>query len=114
MSNPEEVESKIPIIYHDYNEGIDFYFLDDFNKIGCKCPKCLSETDLEYCQGCNGCYCGKEYHEFCEECKKPYHDYCDEFGDKCSKCNGTFCTNKNCNYHFAVVAYKDIEKYYSY
>ena len=47
MSNPEEVESKIPIIYHDYNEGIDFYFLDDFNKIGCKCPKCLSETDLE-------------------------------------------------------------------
>ena len=64
MTSPEEVESKIPIIYPDYDEGIDFYFQDDFNKIGRKCPKSLSETDLEYCQGRRPIYCGTEYHEF--------------------------------------------------
>ena len=115
MGEPEEIETKIPIIYHDYYEGIDFYFLDDFNKIESKCPKCLGEANLEYCQGCRSCYCdSREYPEFCEECKKPFHHYCDEFGDKCSKCNGFICTNKNCKYRFAVVIYKDIEKYYDF
>ena len=103
MSDPGLIESKIPIIYYDDYEGVEFYDLQDFRNIDSKCPKCLNNTDTEYCSGCNGCYCGKDYHEFCEECKKLYHDYCDEYADKCPKCNGLICTNKDCLYRFAVV-----------
>ena len=103
MTDIELNEPRISILFYDDYEGIDFYDLDDFLNINSKCPKCLNNCEPEYCSGCGGCYCGRGYHEFCEECKKPYHDYCDEYADKCPKCNGYICKNENCQYRFAII-----------
>ena len=51
MSDPSLIESKIPIIYYNDYEDVEFYDLQDFRNIDSKCPKCLNNTDTEYCSG---------------------------------------------------------------